>query len=364
MNSTMDETQKKGLVGLQNMGLTCYANATLQCLRYLPRVSWLFTAGRFDSLFEKAPNERRKKQQEVTQSFADLIQQQNEGIHPGVMRPAGFWSSTHDCLTDSVYEHMKVKAPHDAHEFLMFMLECLHESVSMEVEMQIMKNPPQNDQEKRVIQALETWKQSFTKEYSPLVDMFYGLLHLKTTCSNCNTTFHRWETFNTLKAVVPKRTQDSDMNPPSLLSMIGEDMKGETIDEYSCDKCNPAGEGQRHSAQRGACVWRLPQNLVICLKRFTPDGQKMHTKVAVDQILDLSSLFSDETPEKNAITKYNLRGVVDHHGGSRGGHYTSQVKDPANDKWYLFDDESVYPLEKPAFGESTYILFYERSSTK
>ncbi len=357
MNPSMDASQKKGLVGLQNMGLTCYANATLQCLRYLPRISWLFTNGRYDTLFSKTPSEKRKKQQDVCVSFADLIQQQNAGQHPGIMRPAGFWNIAHECLTDSVYDHMKVKAPHDAHEFLMFVLESLHEAISMEVEMQIMKNPPQNDQEKRVVQALEIWKQSFSKEYSPLVDMFYGLLHMKTTCSNCNTTFHRWETFNTLKAVVPKRTQETDTNPPTLLSMIANDMISETIDEYSCDTCAP----KRYSAKRGAAIWRLPQNLVICLKRFTPDGQKIHTKVAVDQMLDLNSLFSDETPEKGAITTYTLRGIVDHHGGSRGGHYTAQIKDPANENWYIFDDESVYPIQSPTFGETTYMLFYERS---
>lgn len=359
MNSTMELTQKKGLVGLQNMGLTCYANATLQCLRNLPRVSWLFTPERYNSLYQKTPNAKRKLQQDVCTSFSDLIQQQNRGQHPGVMRPAGFWGAAHECLTDSVYEHMKVRAPHDAHEFMMFMIESLHEGISMEVEMQIMKSPPQTESEKRVIQALETWKNTFSKEYSPLVDIFYGLLQSTVTCSNCKTSFHRWETFNTLKAVVPKRTSDLDMSPPSLLSMIAEDMPIETIDEYSCDTCSA-----RHTAQRKTAIWRLPQNLIVCLKRFTPDGQKIHTKISAEQTLELQSLFSEETPEKKAITKYNLRSIVDHHGGSRGGHYTAQVKDPISDNWVIFDDESVYPLAQPKFGESTYILFYERDSSK
>ena len=360
MNQSMELTQKKGLVGLQNMGLTCYANATLQCLRNLPRVSWLFTSGRYDSLFDKSPSGKRKLQQDVCTSFADLIQQQNEGQHPGIMRPAGFWSATHECIADSVYEHMKVKAPHDAHEFLMYMIECLHEGSSMEVEMQIMKQPPQTDSEKRIVQALETWKNNFTKQYSPLVDIFYGLLHSTITCSQCKTSYHRWETFNTLKAVVPKRTGELDANPPSLLSMIAEDMKAETIEGYSCDACAPT----RHNGDRKVSIWRLPQNLVVCLKRFTPDGQKIHTKISAEEILDLGSLFSEESPEKAAITKYMLRGIVDHHGSSRGGHYTAQVKDPISDNWLLYGDESVFPLAKPNFGESNYILFYERASTR
>jgi ubiquitin C-terminal hydrolase len=139
--------------------------------------------------------------------------------------------------------------------------------------------------------------------------------------------------------------------------MISEDMPVETIDEYSCDKCSA-----RHSAERKMAIWRLPQNLIVCLKRFTPDGQKIHTKISGEQTLDLQTLFSDESPEKKAITKYNLRAIVDHHGGARGGHYTAQVKEPVSENWLIFDDESVHPISQPKFGESTYILFYERAS--
>ena len=62
---------------------------------------------------------------------------------------------------------------------------------------------------------------------------------------------------------------------------------------------------------------RLPQTLILCLKRFTYDGRKIHIKVTL--ALDLVTLFSEESPEKGATTQYVLRSIVDHYGGAGGG---------------------------------------------
>jgi ubiquitin C-terminal hydrolase len=350
-----------GLIGIHNMGLTCYANAVLQCLRSLPKISNLFVEGKYDTLFTATGKPKRRLQQDVTRSFADLIQKQNAG-NRGMIRPGGFWEKMHPCIEDTVYEQMKIKTAHDSHEFLMFMLETLHESLSIPVEMQIMKSPPKTDIEKRVIESLEVWKKEFSKEYSPLVDMFFGLLHIKMSCSGCGATSHRWETFNTLKGAVPLHTAETEATPPSLISMLQNDMKEEEIEGYSCDACAPT----RTLAKRTTSIWRLPQILVICLKRFTPDGRKITTPIQTSgfQPLTLEPLFSEESPERNGITEYTLRSVVDHHGGAGGGHYTGQVRSPVDDKWNIYDDQSVYSIANPVFGKSTYILFFEREMRK
>lgn len=350
----MTEEKKKGLVGLQNLGLTCYGNSVLQCLRHVPKIPWIFTKGRYDTLFKKDTTGKLLAQQRVSISFADVLEQQENGLKGGILRPAGFWKLARDSVEDTVYEQFRMTAPHDAHEFLMYMLETLHESVAMEVDMQIVKKNPKTAEEGRLIQALETWKQSFTKEYSPLVDLFYGLFHVQITCRSCNSISHRWETFNTIKVAVPKNTDEI----PGLLSLMAKEFEGEEIQGYSCDKCSP----ERTTAQRTISIWRLPQTLILCMKRFNYDGKKIHTKIQApcSTPLELQSLFSKESPEKNANTSYTLRSIIDHHGGSGGGHYTAQCKDKNDGLWYIYDDESVYHENEPRIGESTYVLFYER----
>lgn len=358
MSLSPPAANKKGVVGLRNLGLTCYANATLQALRHIERIPWIFTDGRYDTLTRKDATGKRQLQQAVSKSFADVLQQQEAGSAPGVLRPAGFWSAMRDCVRGSVYEHFSRTAPHDAHEFLMFMLETLHDSVSIEVDMQIMKSPPSTETEKRVVEALEVWKREFSKAYSPLVDLLYGLLHMRTRCLTCGHVSHRWETFNTLKAAVPTRNAENDANPVDLTAMLKEELKGEDIEGYSCDKCSPL----RTTAHRDTAIWRLPQTLIICLKRFTYDGRKIHTKVKVPALepFNTRALFSEESPEKDAVTDYTLRSIVDHHGGSGGGHYTAQCKDKITNTWYIYDDDTPTAIPVPIVGETTYVLFYER----
>jgi ubiquitin C-terminal hydrolase len=351
--------ERKGVVGLKNLGLTCYANATLQCLRHLARIPWIFTQGRYDTLLKKDATGKRLLQQDVSKSFSEIIQMQEEGKSPGVLRPAGFWNAMRASVHDSsVYGHFAQTAPHDAHEFLMYMLETLHESISISVDMQIMKSPPTNESEKRIVHALEVWKKEFSKAYSPLVDLFHGLLHMRTACLRCGSVSHRWETFNTLKACVPTRSAENDTNPVDLIEMMKEEMKSEDIEGYSCDTCSPT----RTTAHRETAIWRLPQTVIICLKRFTYDGRKIHTRVKMPTIepLMLKHLFSIESPEKDAITEYSLRAIIDHHGTSGGGHYTAQCKDKLSNVWYVYDDENTGITPAPMIGESTYVLFWER----
>lgn len=346
--------KKKGLVGLQNLGYTCYGNAVLQSLRHIQRLCWIFTKGRYDTLLKKDAQGKLLLQQRVAISFADVLEQQENGMKGGVLRPAGFWKLARDSIKDTVYEQFCISAPHDAHEFLMYMLETLHESLAMEVDMQIVKKNPKTEEEKRQILALETWKQSFTKEYSPLVDLFYGLFHIKIVCKNCNSISHKWETFNTIKVSVPKHTEEI----PELLQLMTKEFENEEIEGYHCEKCSPT----RTTAQKLVSLWRLPQTLIVCMKRFSYDGRKIHTKIQVpwSSPLDLETLFSKESPEKDGITKFSLRAIIDHHGGSGGGHYTSQCKDKTDGSWYKYDDESVYSIPQPTVGESTYVLFYEK----
>lgn len=66
---------------------------------------------------------------------------------------------------------------------------------------------------------------------------------------------------------------------------------------------------------------------------------------------------------------YELYADVEHFGDLRSGHYNAIIR-PKDDEWYIFDDDSVSPLDKNLFpdnAESTkstdaYLLFYRRKN--
>jgi ubiquitin C-terminal hydrolase len=360
------ENSASGLGGIVNMGLTCYANAVIQVLRQIPRFRWILEKDRFDTLFSRGDSvkPRREAQQSFTTSFAEIVQMLWKCERGQSVRPGEFWKRVPPLVEDTMYEHLASKAPHDSHEFFLFLLESIHEATAQEVDMRIVRPPPVTPQDHLVHGALAAWQREFSKEYSPFVDLFFGLVHWQTVCQACGNVSHRWESFNSLKIPVPAGGLGQD--PPTLESMLQEEMAPETIEGYQCDKCP-----QRTEAKRFMRVWRLPQTLILVIKRFTPDGRKIHTRIAPlvpsegspRLAIAFTPYFSQDSPERNGATHYTLRGIVDHHGSSRGGHYTAQCRHAQADIWHMYDDEGVGEITsgQPHFGDSTYMLFFERA---
>lgn len=330
------------------MGLTCYANAVIQCMRHCEKMPWIFEKGRFDTLFKKEPKPARAVKQALTTSFAEVVQMLQTCKKGQSVRPADLWKNLPAAVRNTCFEQFAHKQCHDAHEFFLFLLDVVHEAMAQEVDMTIMTKA-RTDKEARVVQALNVWKREFSNLYSPMVDLFYGLMHVRVECQTCKNTTHRWETFTSLKAAVPATATE----PPSLASMLAEELKPEMIDGYDCEPCKA-----KTTAKKSLAIWRMPQTMVVCLKRFSYTGQKIQTRVAPVGPTDFGAHFSDESPEKSKT--YGLRAIVDHHGSSGGGHYTAQCRHTETDTWVLYDDEGVKELPEPFFGHSTYMLFFRR----
>ena len=58
---------------------------------------------------------------------------------------------------------------------------------------------------------------------------------------------------------------------------------------------------------------------------------------------------------------YELYAVCNHYGGTTGGHYTANVKNPINSLWFEFNDDSIYHIDvSNVITESAYLLFYKK----
>ena len=354
---SMSETQMGGLL---NMGATCYANAVIQAFRHCKKISWICEEGRFSTLFKKTPNEIRDTQQRVLKTFANVIELLDKCKQTQTVRPADFWDKFHDCIrvhSYGTFEKFTRKMCHDSHEFYLCVLDIIHEATAQEVEMRIMRPPPVTVNDKHCTQALIAWKQQFGKTYSPFVNLFYGLYHYVVTCKGCGAESHRWEPFTELKGV-PSST-DAEQ---SLASMIQAEFSPVTIADYDCEACRP----KRQEAVQTVAIWRLPFYPVVHLKRFSSDGRKIRTRLTPLPLLgegsiSFASLFSPISPEHIEKETYKLISIVDHHGNANSGHYTTQCRSKTDStKWRRYDDDSSHAIPNPQFGESSYMLWFER----
>lgn len=130
-------------------------------------------------------------------------------------------------------------------------------------------------------------------------------------------------------------------------------------DMWYCPGCK-----EHRQASKKLDLWRLPEILIIHLKRFS---YSRYTKNKLDTFvdfpihdLDLSRYIRDGSGQMS--NHYQLYAVSNHYGGMGGGHYTAYVYHEGRNKWFDFDDRCVQGLEKEDSIKTSaaYVLFYRR----
>ncbi|KAL6567025.1 hypothetical protein OROMI_015429 [Orobanche minor] len=153
-----------------------------------------------------------------------------------------------------------------------------------------------------------------------------------------------------------KRPQESVSLYTCLEAFLKEEPLGPD-DMWYCPIC------KKHcQADKKLDLWRLPEVLVIHLKRFSYNRflkNKLETYVDFPiHDLDLSGYIAKQgEPSSN---RYMLYAISNHYGSMGGGHYTAFVCH-GGDRWYDFDDSHVSPISVDKIKTSSaYVLFYRR----
>ncbi|KAG0447544.1 hypothetical protein HPP92_028275 [Vanilla planifolia] len=152
------------------------------------------------------------------------------------------------------------------------------------------------------------------------------------------------------------------LEPVSLYACLESFLKEEPLgpeDMWYCPSCK-----KHQQASKKLDLWRLPEVLVIHLKRFSYNRyikNKLETLVDFPiHDLDLSNYVSYKKTQETS-NLYGLYAISNHYGNMGGGHYTAYVYHEAEDRWYDFDDRHVYPISGDSIKTSAaYVLFYKR----
>uniref|UniRef100_A0A672ST52 ubiquitinyl hydrolase 1 n=1 Tax=Sinocyclocheilus grahami TaxID=75366 RepID=A0A672ST52_SINGR len=140
---------------------------------------------------------------------------------------------------------------------------------------------------------------------------------------------------------------------------------------WYCPKCQ-----QHREASKQLLLWRLPNVLIIQLKRFSFRSFIWRDKIndMVDfpvRNLDLSKFCIGHKCDIQQPPIYDLYAVINHYGGMIGGHYTAYARLPSNKNsqrsdvgWRLFDDSTVTTVEESqVVTRYAYVLFYRRRNS-
>ena len=383
--------------GLQNVGATCYMNATIQCFGQIEKFTLYF---KYDHHIREVIRKYNGNDC-LTEAFKELIE--------------NLWPDKKEYLNkkyigknanNSYYKPYKFKEKisrmnplfqgaqaNDSKDLVNFIVMQLHEELNIGKKLNISQQSPQ-------INEIEIYK-NFCKNYyyenkSIISDLFYGVNGTVYECSGCQTRKYNFQIGfffifpleevrkfkiqqlqsqnelyiknmmmnnmidwiqgqNLLNA---NNIQLQNINSVSIIDCFDYNQKMEYMTGDNAMYCNTCNRTENASYQN--YIADLPEVLIIILNR----GQGIQFKVKCEfyEFLDIRNYVKYPT---NSAYNYKLIGVVTHLGGNdSSGHFVAFCKSPIDDNWYNYNDDLCILVNN--FKEQVldfampYILFYQK----
>lgn len=339
-----NQYENKGLSGLANLGNTCFINSCMQIISHTYELNEILD---MDLFYKKLKNKYDSALLLEWNDLRKLLWSSNCIISPGK-----FIKTIQKLAQLKNKDIFTGYSQNDLPEFLLFVIDCFHNSLSREIKMNI-SGQVENETDTIALQCFEMIKNMYTKEYSEIWNLFYAV-HVSEICN--------LETGKRIK-IIPEPYFMIDLpipqnnKSPSLIDCFDYYVEGEILDGENAwfnDETN-----KKINIKKKIQFWSFPNILVIDFKRFNFKNQKNQIFISFPlDDLDLSKYIIGY--KKNSY-KYELYGICNHSGGVHGGHYTSYVKN-ANGKWYYFNDTSVSEvgLVESIISPKAYCLFYRK----
>ncbi|XP_028922103.1 inactive ubiquitin carboxyl-terminal hydrolase 50 isoform X1 [Ornithorhynchus anatinus] len=335
----------QGVTGLRNLGNTCYMNAVLQCLASIAPLVEYFLSGKYVTALHRDRGE-------VATALAYLL--------------TDMWLGDADCVAPEVFRlavgdrhpAFGKKSQQDAQEFLIFVLNALHEAL---------KKPRRRKPSEKA--ASRRGGKAAAGESSIVSQLFEGQLSYDVVCLKCDSCSYKGETFTVLSLPIPSHYQCSLqavmdfglqeitwlLNMKECLERFFQQDTLRWNNQIYCSYC----DAKQDAAVR-ATVVKAPNVVIFHLKRFECYGKmkrKLRTNIRYPLAnLDLSPYIY---PPCRKHPKYNLWAVVNHFGDLDGGHYTALCKNTVTQSWFSFDDTRVCEVPEAAVQTAAaYLLCY------
>merc|ERR1719233_1091262 len=184
----------RGVVGLRNLGNTCFMNSTLQCLMQSPWLSKFFLADGWKSEINRT--NPLGKNGRVAEQYGALVQSVFSNQYR-VVGPRDFKK-----VIGEFAPRFMGYQQQDSQELLAFLLDGLHEDLNRVKNKPYTENVESNEREDNIV-ANETWNTYLKRNDSIIVDKLQGQYKSKLTCPCCGRTSITFDPFMYLTVPLP-----------------------------------------------------------------------------------------------------------------------------------------------------------------
>ena len=367
--------EKPILVGLNNLGFTCYLNAILQCLNQTEPLSNYFLSEEGAS---KAQNNNLKinfpSSIQISPAYLDVVK--------------NLWDTTKNNKSYSpilFYEKLNeinnsfiLNKPNDSKDLLKFLFKQFHKELNTKGA--IINNDDNNNKEDSFeqydrVKVFNKFLLYFTNNNCSIIsNNFYGITEINKECFNCKQFFmnqyiilkpiiYEFKIYNMLifpldeikKEKIKIIKNNEKINEISIYDCFEYYQKSKKLDKkIFCKRCNQLTEFTSSSK-----LFNAPIILIIILNRAKNNSYNL--KIEFKEEINLTPFI--QFKENKVI--YELYGVVTHLGKNGDkGHFISSCKNLIDNNWYKYNDSNILKInniqkEVLDFGKP-YILFFQK----
>ena len=346
------------LIGLENIGATCYMNATLQCFCHIDKFVNFFK-------YNKQANEiyQNNLTNTLSYSFKILIEQlwpNNTNNTQKYYSPYEFKNKISQM--NPIFEGVQANDSKDLVNFIIMTLHSELNRVNTNTNNKINLNINLDQRNKDLV--FNHFMMDFMETNKSIIsDLFYGVNFSITQCQNCFTRSYNYQTFFFLTFPLEEVRKFKLQYNPNFNDLVNiydcflynqknDFMIGEN--SMYCNYCK-----QTCGSSMISYLSVTPNVLILILNR----GKGIEFKVKINFFEELN--LENFVEHKELGFKYKLIGVITHLGGSdMSGHFIAYCKDPISNDWYLFNDATVSPIQN--FQNDVinyampYLLFYQK----
>ena len=343
------------LVGLDNIGATCYMNATLQSLSNTDKLTEYF--------FTKFKYEPGNQEKVMTNEYYKLLY----NLHDKKKMNKSYSPNDFKTILSQENQLFQGIQANDSKDLINFLIERFHSELNVKQGGK-MEDNIYNINQLNENEVLQFFLQDFKVNYRSIIsDLFYGVLETKTKCLGCQNIKYNFQVYYFIE--FPLEQVNIYYYQSGQRYFLNNNGKNPDINLYECFEYYRkidmmSGDNQMYcnicnclqNALYSTLLYSGPEYLIINLNRGK--NAVYECKVIFPELLNILNYVS----YKDGVTVYKLYAVICHYGpSSMSGHFMAYCLNSKDNNWYLYNDSIVTKCTKTKqYNDGMpYILFYK-----